>query len=194
MIRSLFLLCVAGNLGVVHSGPIRKTSKTEEKAATQEDVNVLMYGVIQLSESLSHVYETTEAKVEKIRQALKNHEVTLLNLEKQAEQAAEVEKQIKDVMQLLQAQMVTQQVQTQMTKDQLDSMEKDEVQLQSKVKTLEMVLNNFAPTCIKELQEKAEEHFSVLQGLQVLTQFHKENIEAQNEELSRLQMMIDAVA
>lgn len=39
-------------------------------------------------------------------------------------------------------------------------------------------------------QGRAEEHSSILQGLQLLTEFHKEIIEAQNEKLSKLQEMV----
>lgn len=102
MIWSLCLLCVAGGLRSVHAGPIRNSSKMEDKAAPQEEVNVLMYGAIQLSESLSHVYETTGTKIEKIQQTLKSHEGTLQKLQKQTELVAEEEKQIKEVIELLQ--------------------------------------------------------------------------------------------
>lgn len=102
MIWSLCLLCVAGGLTATHAGPIRKTGKTEDKAAAQEEVNVLMFGVIQFSDSLNYVYQTTEAKIEKIKQSLKSHEGTLQKLGKETEQAAEVERQIKESVQLLQ--------------------------------------------------------------------------------------------
>lgn len=96
MIWGLCLLFLAGGIRV-YAGPLRKT-----KAAPQEEVNVLMFGVIQLSESLNAVYETTEAKIAKISKTLKSHEGTLQRLGRQTEQAAEVEKQIKEVIQLLQ--------------------------------------------------------------------------------------------
>lgn len=51
-----------------------------------------------------------------------------------------------------QAQMAKQQAQTQMTKTQLNSIEKDEEELKTKVKSLEMYLNNSAPNSIKELK------------------------------------------
>lgn len=51
-----------------------------------------------------------------------------------------------------QAQMAEQQAQTDMTKAQLTSMEQEEVELKTKVKRLEMYLNNSAPTSIKTLQ------------------------------------------
>lgn len=102
MIWSFGLFCLVAGLGAVHAGPIRSPGKLEEKTAPQEEVNVLMFGVIQLSESLNYVYETTGAKIERINRALKNHEGTLQKLGKQAELAAEVEKQMKEVIQLLQ--------------------------------------------------------------------------------------------
>ena len=102
MIWGLCLLCVAGGLRAVQAGPLAKTGKMEDKAAPREEVNVLMFGVIQFSESLNYVYETTEAKIAKISQTLKSHEGTLQRLGEQTEQAAEVEKKMKEVIKLLQ--------------------------------------------------------------------------------------------
>ncbi|XP_070703443.1 angiopoietin-like protein 8 [Pempheris klunzingeri] len=190
MIWGVCLLCLAGGLRGLHAGPLRKTSKIEKKTATQEEVNVLMFGVIQFSESINYVYETTEAKIAKVSETLKSHEATLQKLGKQTERAADTEEQIKEVIQLLQAQMAKQQAQAKMTKDWLTSVEQEEVELKTKVKRLEMYLNNSAPTSIKELQERAEGHSNVLKDLQHLTEFQKENIESQNEQLSRLQKMM----
>lgn len=194
MIWSLCLLCVAGGLGAVHAGPVRKTSKTEDNTAPQEEVNVLMFGVIQFSESLNYVYETTEAKIAKIHQTLKNQEGTLENLSTLTKEAAQVEEEIKEVVQLLQAQMAKQQAQTRRTKDWLARVENEEVELKTKVKSLETYLKNSVPADIKELQERAEEHSSILQDLQDLTQFQNEKIEIQNERLSKLLKMSEAMA
>uniref|UniRef100_A0A3B5ME73 Uncharacterized protein n=1 Tax=Xiphophorus couchianus TaxID=32473 RepID=A0A3B5ME73_9TELE len=98
----LCLVCLVGGFGAVLAGPIRKTGSMEGKAAPQEEVNVLTFGVIQLSESLNYVFETTEAKMERISKTLKSREETLQQLGQQTEQAAEVEQQIKVVVQLLQ--------------------------------------------------------------------------------------------
>lgn len=194
MIWGLCLLCVAVGLGAAHAGPIRKAGKIEDEVAPQEEVNVLMFGVIQFSESLNHVYETTDAKIAKISQTLKRHEGTLQKLGKQTEQAAEVEKQIKVVLQLLQAQMATQQAHTQMTKEYLTMIETEDVHLKTKVKRLEMYLNTSVPTSIKDLKERAQEHSNILKGLRHLTQFQKVNIDSQNEQLSKLQKMSEAMA
>ncbi|XP_035852591.1 uncharacterized protein si:dkey-114l24.2 isoform X2 [Sander lucioperca] len=152
MTWGLCLLCLAGGLRAVHAGPVRKTGKMADKAVPQEEVNVLMFGVIQFSESLNYIYETTEAKIAKISQTLRSHEGTLQRLGRQTEQAAEVEKQIKEVIQLLQAQMAKQQAQTKTTKDWLASMEQEVVELKTKVKKLEMYLNT--NISIKELQSE----------------------------------------
>ncbi|XP_034750114.1 uncharacterized protein si:dkey-114l24.2 [Etheostoma cragini] len=191
MTWGLCLLCLAGCLRAVHAGPIRKYGKMGDKAAPQEDVNVLMFGVIQFSESLNYVYETTEAKIARISQTLRSHEGTLQKLERETEQAAQVEKQIKEVTQLLQAQMSKQKAQTKTTKDWLASMEQEEVELKTKVKKLEMYLNT--NISIKELQDRAKEQSNILKGLQHLSQFQKENVESQNEQLSKLQMMSETM-
>lgn len=101
-IWSLCLLCLAGAVRSVQAGPVRKAGRTEDRAAPQEEVNVLMFGVIQFSESLKYVYESTEAKISKISQTLSGHEGALQKLGRQTEEAAEVEKQMKEVIQLLQ--------------------------------------------------------------------------------------------
>lgn len=98
MIWGLCFLCMAV---AVNAAPLNKPSKTGDKAP-QEEVNVLMFGVIQFSESLNYAYETTDAKLARISKALKSREGTLQKLGEQTEQAAEVEKQIKEVVQLLQ--------------------------------------------------------------------------------------------
>lgn len=187
MIWGLRLLCFALSFKAVHLSPIRNTGNIEASAAPQEEVNVLMFGVIQFSESLNYAYETTEAKIAKIIQTLKNHERTLQQLGAQTEQAAEVERQIKDVIRLLQDQMAKQEAQTKMTRDWLARIEEEEEQLRTKVKTLDSYLSNSFPTSIKELQERAEEHSSTLKGLQLLTQFQRESIESQNAQLQKLQ-------
>ncbi|MEQ2193208.1 hypothetical protein XENOCAPTIV_026380 [Xenoophorus captivus] len=194
MIWSLCLLCLAGGFGAVHAGPIRNTGRMEDKAAPQEEVNVLMFGVIQLSESLNYVFETTEAKIGRISKTLKSHEETLQQLGKQTEQVAEVEQQIKEVVQLLQEQMAKQQAQTHITKDWLSSIEKDEEEMKAKVQQLEMYINNAASNSLKELQDKAEDHFQLLRGLQTWNGVQKRNIETQDEQLSKLQKMSEAMS
>ncbi|XP_068613182.1 angiopoietin-like protein 8 [Brachionichthys hirsutus] len=194
MIRGLCLLFLAGGLRAVHAGPVWKPLKIEDKFSTQEEINLLIFGVLQFSESLNHIYETTEAKLAKIRQAVKNHEATLQNLERETEQAAEVEKQMKEVIQLLQEHLTEQWAQTKTMKDQMAILEQEDEELKMKMERLEMYLNNSVPTSVKELQERAQEHSDVLKGLQHLVQFHKENIETQSNQLTKLQNMSEGVA
>ncbi|XP_076000255.1 angiopoietin-like protein 8 [Genypterus blacodes] len=185
---ALCLLCATTGLNAVQAGPVRKTGKAEDKAAVQEDLNVLMYGVIQFSESLNYVYERTEAKIAQITGFLQSREGALQTLRTETQQAAEVARQIKVVIQLLQDQMVTQQTQTKMTNDRLAHVEQEDVRLKTKVKSLETYLDSF-PASMAELQERVKEHSDVLKGLQLLTQFQKQNMETQNQQLSDLQEM-----
>lgn len=187
IIWPLGLLCLAC------AAPVRKNSKTDDKTAPQEEVNVLVFGLIQFSESLNYVYENTEAKIAKISKTLKNHEGILQKLEQETEQVAEAEKDIKQVIQLLQVQMAEQRAQTQMTKDWLASVEQEEEELETKVEKLEMHLNNSEPTSVKELQRRAQEHSEVLRDLKDFIQYQKENIDLQHDQLSNLQKLTDSM-
>lgn len=110
MMWGLCFLCVAGGFTAVHGAPAGRPRKTEDKAAPQEEVNVLMFGVIQLSESLNYVYENTEAKIAKISQTVRGHEGALRQLGAQTEQAAEVERQMREVIRLLQVRRLTEEI------------------------------------------------------------------------------------
>lgn len=102
MIRSLCLLYLAGGLGAVRAGPVKWSGKTADRVARRDDVNVLMYGVIQLGESLNNVYKSTEGKVANILLTLNEHERAVEQLREQTAQAGQVEIQIKRVIELLQ--------------------------------------------------------------------------------------------
>nr|XP_061805488.1 angiopoietin-like protein 8 [Nerophis lumbriciformis] len=189
IIWGLCLICSAGELGAVRAGPIKRP----DGVAPQEEVNVLKFGVIQLGESLNDVYQRTEGKVANILQTLKEHEDALGQLSEQTQQAAEVEKQIKGVIQLLQDLTFKQEAETKMTEGQLAYMEREEAVLQTKVKSIEAHLNGTFPTCIKELQARVAFNASILKGLQHLTQFQKQKIDKHAEQLSTLQRMSEAL-
>lgn len=98
----LLLLCLAA-----HAGPVTKAKKTEAAAAAaaaapRQEVNLLMFGIIQLSQAFKYVHETTEAKMEKIGQVLRRQEETLQTLGAQAEQAAEAGKEMEEVLHRIQ--------------------------------------------------------------------------------------------
>lgn len=101
LIWSLCLVCLSGGLKAACARPVRKTSK-KNNTAPQEEVSVLMFGVTQFIDSLKYISETTEAKIDKIGQTLKNHEGTLQRLLRHTEEAAKIKKQIEAVIMLLQ--------------------------------------------------------------------------------------------
>ncbi|XP_037333371.2 uncharacterized protein angptl8 isoform X2 [Pungitius pungitius] len=180
------LLYLAAGFRAAPVEPVAKTARLEDK---EREVNVLMFGVIQLSESFNYVFETTEAKIARIHQTLRRHEGTLQDLGREAEHAAQVEREMKEVIQRLQ--MAEQRAQTKMTKDCLASLEQEEAELKTKVQKLEMYLHT--NVSIKELQERAKEQADILNGLQHFTQDQKENIETQNKKLSKLQKMSETM-
>ncbi|KAM4598725.1 uncharacterized protein angptl8 [Polymixia lowei] len=189
---ALCLLCAAVCLAGVHAGPTRKPDKTAGRAAPHEEVDVLMFGVIQFSESLNYVYESTAAKIARVSRSLKRREGTLQQLGEATVQAAAMERRIKEMLGLLQVQMAGLQAQTEVTKNRLASVEQEEAELKTKVENLETYLNNPIPTRIKELQVRAKEQSAILKSLQYLTQYQKQNLEGQKRQLSKLQKMSEA--
>ncbi len=90
-------LCVNG----VSSSPLRSV-QAGEKLASTDDVNILMYGVLQFTESLHHLYQSTEARLARIMKAISRTESEVKRLGYDTEEAAKNERQVKEKLQLLQ--------------------------------------------------------------------------------------------
>lgn len=93
----LFLLGSA-----VHAGPLTKAGKTGGGVAPQQEVDLLMFGIIQFSQAFKHAHESTEAKVKNIGQILRRQEEALRRLGAQAEQAADAEEETKAALRRIQ--------------------------------------------------------------------------------------------
>lgn len=90
-------LCVNG----VSSSPL-KSLQAGEKLASTDEVNILMYGVLQFSESLHHMYQSTEARLGRVMKAISRTESEVKRLGHDTEETAKNERQIKEKLQLLQ--------------------------------------------------------------------------------------------
>ena len=101
MRATLCLLCVSACLtgplaaGPLAASPLAAPGKAEEKAAPQDEVSVLMYGVLQFGQSFHEIYQSTEAKIARIGESLRSHELALEGLNRDAVQAAGQEVQIR---------------------------------------------------------------------------------------------------
>lgn len=76
--------------------------RTEAKVASLDDANVLMYGVVQFSESLHHAYQNTEAKLARITRTITDTESLVQRLEQDTEQTIHSERKIKDKLGVIQ--------------------------------------------------------------------------------------------
>lgn len=90
-------LCVNG----VSSSPLRSV-QAGEKLASTDDVNILMYGVMQFTESMHHLYQSTEARLARVMKAISRTESEVKRLGHDTEEAAKNERQVKEKLQLLQ--------------------------------------------------------------------------------------------
>ncbi|XP_062868210.1 uncharacterized protein angptl8 isoform X2 [Trichomycterus rosablanca] len=150
----LAFLCV----WVFGASSLPATTRTEARLALVDDMNVLMYGVLQFSESLHDMYKNTEKRLERVTRAISHAESLLKRLGHDTEQAAHSKRQIEARLGLLQVQMATLQVETKQTKGLVNKVEQDEVHLKHKLSDLEARLSNFTPERIKALKD-SQEHY-----------------------------------
>ncbi|KAL0197120.1 hypothetical protein M9458_005660, partial [Cirrhinus mrigala] len=83
----------------VSSSPLKSVG---EKLASMDDVNILMYGVLQFTESLHHMYQSTEARLARVMKAMSRTESEMKRLGHDTEEVAKTEQQIKEKLQLIQ--------------------------------------------------------------------------------------------
>lgn len=91
-----------GSCGV-RSAPVEAPTG---EPASEEEVNVLMFGVLQFSESLRHTYQNTEARLARLVRAVRSTESLMRRLDRQALEAKQAEVQIREGIQRLQVRRV----------------------------------------------------------------------------------------
>ncbi|XP_051569614.1 uncharacterized protein angptl8 [Myxocyprinus asiaticus] len=180
---ALCVLCVVLCINGGFSSPL-KSAQSREKLASVDDVNILMYGVLQFSESLHHIYQSTEAKLARVTQAISRTESDVRRLGQDTEEAAQTECQIKEKLQLIQAQMEGLQVQAQENRGTITRVEQEEAALKKKLTTLEENLNSSVPGKIKDTTLK---NITILKDLMKWTEEQKLKLEIQNQQLAELQ-------
>lgn len=79
-----------------------KTGQAGESLASKDEVNILMYGVLQFSESLHHMYQSTEARLARVMTAVSRTESEVKKLGHDTEEAAQTKQQIKEKLRLIQ--------------------------------------------------------------------------------------------
>ncbi|XP_037391200.1 uncharacterized protein si:dkey-114l24.2 isoform X2 [Pygocentrus nattereri] len=152
---AILCICICVWACDVSSSPLRV--QREARLVMNDEVNVLMYGVLQFSESLHHMYQSTAAKLARVTRAISNIENVVQRLGRDTEQAAQSEGQIKEGLGLIQAQMAALQAQSQQYRGLVNRVELEDAELKQKLINLEVDLNNFTPNRIKALQFKLKE-------------------------------------
>nr|XP_023677560.1 uncharacterized protein LOC111849149 [Paramormyrops kingsleyae] len=168
------------------------TNETEEKVemASTDDVNVLMYGVLQFSEVLHSTYYNTDSKLTRIADTLQRQQGALEQLKEVAEGAAHTEEQLKHALAMLQTQTAGLQLRATELGGTVSKVEQEEVELRNQVTTLESALKNSAPGKISTLKELTVQNAGVLKALVKWIQDHRKSLEDQNQQLTSLQRMM----
>ncbi|XP_034151186.1 uncharacterized protein si:dkey-114l24.2 [Esox lucius] len=187
----LWLLCAATWLPGAPA--ICKAQTDQNKVASKNETNVLMYGMLQFGETLHQVSESIGTKMARIESWMRKQEAMLEKMGQEAGQAAEKEKQIRQVLGKLKGQMAGLQSEAEGAKDKLAWMEQEEGELRTTVINLETYLQNYSPNRIQELKERVSKHSSFLEGLQQWSQLQKQTIKKQNKHLRKLQKLSEAL-
>lgn len=154
--------------------------------APEEEVNVLMFGVLQFSDSLRHTYQSTEARLSRLVRAVRNTETLVRTLDRQALEAKQAEVQIREGIQRLQAQTADLKSTTQQAKGKVEQVQQEELELKMKLNRLESTLTKASPDNVKALKEAVQKHSVLLKDLLVWTKEQKEKLQLQNQQLTQL--------
>ncbi|NP_001315083.1 uncharacterized protein LOC107990273 isoform 2 precursor [Danio rerio] len=119
-----------------------KTGQAGENLVSKDEVNILMYGVLQFSESLHHMYQSTEARLARVMTAVSRTESEVKKLGYDTEAAAQTKQQIKEKLQLIKAQTKALQIQVQENRGKVTRVELEEAQLKKKLHSMEENLNS----------------------------------------------------
>ncbi|XP_051994594.1 uncharacterized protein LOC127652487 isoform X2 [Xyrauchen texanus] len=180
---ALRVLCVALCMNVVFSSPL-KSAQNGDKLASMDDMSILMYGVLQFSESLHQIYQSTGARLARVMQAISKTESKMRMLGHDTEEAAQTERQIKEKLQLIQAQMEGLQAHVQKNRGTITRVEQEDAALKKKLTTLEENLNSSMPDKYKDTTLK---NIAILKDLMKWTEEQKLKLQNQNQQLAELQ-------
>ncbi|XP_076850140.1 angiopoietin-like protein 8 [Brachyhypopomus gauderio] len=155
--------------------------------ASVDEMNVLMYGVLQFGESLHHVHQSTGDRLSRASRALRRTETLLQRLGHDTEQASRTEHHIREGLSLIQAQMAALQRQAQQTRGLVNRVAQEEVEFKEKLANLEAKLNSSAPGRIRELKEAAWRHGLLLGELKSWTEAQRRQLQEHNQQLAKIQ-------
>ncbi|KAJ8333088.1 hypothetical protein SKAU_G00419840 [Synaphobranchus kaupii] len=184
------LLCVTLWAAEVPGTPL-KTEEGRSKPAFVEDVNVLMYGVLQFSDAIHHIYQETRGRMSRIHTLLLRQEGELQQLQEEVGQATQKEEEIRTTLSQLQTQTAGLHTHTMEMRTEVQKAEREQVELQNQVISLETSLERPAPN-ITTLKDLALEHSNILKVLEEWVQEEKRTLKDQDQQLTHMQSLTES--
>lgn len=181
------LLCVSLWAMEAPGTPLKR-GKKQSKLASLDDVNVLTYGVLQLSDTMHHTYQDTDRRVTRINTMLQRQQGALQKLRDEVTQATQREGEIRKSLSHLQTQTAGLHTQTLQMKEALRRAETEQLELIKQVADLENSLDTSAPN-IRALQDWAHQRSYILKALEEWVQYEQQNLQDQDQQLTRMQSL-----
>ncbi|KAI1884273.1 hypothetical protein AGOR_G00224740 [Albula goreensis] len=186
---SLPLLCVA--LWVMEAcGAALKGPKRKSKLASVNDVNVLLYGVLQFGDTLNQVFQNTGHRMTQINTSLLNNEGALQQLKQDAVQATHEEEQLRDTLSHLQMQSAGLNMQAAQMRTMLQNVEEEEMELQNQVTSLEKTFERSAPN-LRKLKDMVLQQSNALKALVGWMQEQRQILEDHEQQLTHMQRLTE---
>uniref|UniRef100_A0AAY4CH55 Angiopoietin like 8 n=1 Tax=Denticeps clupeoides TaxID=299321 RepID=A0AAY4CH55_9TELE len=122
--------------------------------ASEEEVNVLMFGVLQFGDSMRHMYQSIETKLDRIRRNILNTQGLVERLGQETQEAQQAEAQIREGLNHIQVRGTTAGLwaETQQVRGLVNKAEQEEQRLKRKLRSLENKLRAASPDNIKTLK------------------------------------------
>nr|XP_015204613.1 PREDICTED: uncharacterized protein LOC107077600 [Lepisosteus oculatus] len=167
-----------------------------QRVASVDDVNVLMYGVLQFSQALHEMYHSTNDKFARISHRLDSKEEKLGLLGREMVDAKTAEEQVKTAVRQLQVEDAELQRQARGIKKLFEKVLEHQESLQKQVSSAEKSVSTMEKSSVQVqisvLKELSERHYKVLRTLAVLVQRQRQQVEEQSRQLMQLQRLIDS--
>ncbi|XP_038627257.1 angiopoietin-like protein 8 [Tachyglossus aculeatus] len=184
------LLCLLVAPGLALPLPPWKPGQEPRELALQDEVSILLHGVLQFSQALSSIYKNTDMQMEEVGRSLSLYQQTLALLEQDTQQVKEQKQRLQQTLEGIQEDEEELQLQSVGIVASIREMLEGQQALQSRVKQLEEALGRPGTGRPREdleaLKERADEQSRIVWSLMGVVQLQQQQMAQQRQRLSRI--------
>ncbi|XP_074167740.1 angiopoietin-like protein 8 [Sminthopsis crassicaudata] len=178
--------------------PMPTLPKPSPELALQEEVNILLHGVLQFGQALKHIYKATEAQLDEAGRSLSLYEQTVLMMQQDLGSARARTQELQRSLGEIQAEEKTLELQAQGAGIALSQVLEGHQDLQQRVEKLQGALAAVAPRHpqkeLEELKLYADKQSQIIWSLMGHVQRQQRELAQQQQQLSHIRARLQALA